>query len=647
MKKDTLLPPKLAGRTDSFRKSYDRLASRILAMCDLADEQGATTISDRVSALAPKLALLRVAQYEGFTNYWIANGRAFEMAYKDKASKPGASPHEAWWAVLEEYQEGLEGNQSSFNEKYAFKQADKEASAHLLETIIDNVEKHGSPSVAIYQAIHDVSTGKTIFAAMQELSDVIAEAEKDESLSVAARELSDAAQEAVRTAGVMDWMGRGLNWLGKAFDPIAEGVERMEMGYMGAGGPLVDAGVKIRQQAEKIYQSIRWVRTQANSLPPGSNLATISIADFGTKMLGPIRSPINILSMMAQKAGIKVPGYNELVSYLGQSGALTPENVEAFASAFASVFKITENQALLEKIYQSYKTRGKVRDFRRRQQPAPGPAPDATEKAPSGQNVGPEFVGNFMGAVEKIKGLTPQEFNALRSIVNHKLLKSKEIRRPQGIGRQRAASVIRLALDMDTFVNDVMSIYRRLQGNPLLDDSQIAQLKQSLAAPEAPSEAAPATTPIATTPPAETSKAEELETAKEAPQEEATKSWMTHFVNNIISTLKSMPPDFKRMINEESQSDKTLSPLNNWITLLDKGKQDDVFNRIRKGLEGFGFAEAAFDSDKAKESLQKLMSNRSNGTARYVATLIEENGLIPPTMGSAPSPAESVAAAGD
>jgi len=576
MNEETLLPPRLASRDESFQRNYADLASKLVEFGDLADDNGLGECADKVAALMPRLAILRVAQYEGFTNYWIANGRAFERAYKEKASKPGASPHEAWWAVLEEFQDSLGGNQSKFNEKYALKNSDDYTSRHLVEAIVNRVEQHGSPSVAFYQAVHDVSTGKTLIEAANELSIVLSEAKKDKRLTKAADELESALDLAIRTAGVADWMGRGVNWLGKAFDPIAEQVDRFNMGAMGTGGPIVDAALKIRQQAAKIHEIIKWART-------GDTTKT-GLDDFGISMLGPIKKDIDNLAWFAKNADITIPNYDALCSHLVNGRGLTAGNVEEFAATFSAVFRLTENQALLQKMYQAYLKRQKSLKMKNKPSalPAPAAAPKPGEGAaapkpaapakpgPGEVDVGPEFVGNFMGAVEKIRPLSPKQFNTLRSLVNKNLMRSKQLEAPQLTRQQPKAagsqwSIKTAAVNLKFMIEEVMESYQRLMGKPLLDDAQQQQLIQTLVPPKAevvappvvapaPPVVAPAPPVVAPAPPvvapAPVEKTDEPVEAPLAPENEVAEAekkelaaFKDRIANRVLEGLQNLPDD--------------------------------------------------------------------------------------------------------
>jgi len=148
---------------------FNHLVGSVLEIADLADEAGMLKEADTLASVLPALRTVKVAQYEGFQNYWIANGRAFEMAYKQKRSKGKTkvedfrSPHEVWWEILEEYQNSLLSNQGDFISRYAgkdYSNLDKAASEILLEKINTKVEKGASPGVALYESIDELSNGE-------------------------------------------------------------------------------------------------------------------------------------------------------------------------------------------------------------------------------------------------------------------------------------------------------------------------------------------------------------------------------------------------------------------------------------------------------------------------------------------------------
>jgi len=121
-------------------KNVDKISELISGMVELAnmaDDQGLYQEADKLTEAAKGLNLVKIAQYEGGSNYWIANSRAFERAWKIKREKKKLSDsvpktpedfrsaQECWFEVLEEFQDGLLGTQEEFNKYAAAKDKDK------------------------------------------------------------------------------------------------------------------------------------------------------------------------------------------------------------------------------------------------------------------------------------------------------------------------------------------------------------------------------------------------------------------------------------------------------------------------------------------------------------------------------------------
>lgn len=148
---------------------YEKMILAMLEVADMADASGMYTEADALAAVLPALRTVKLAQYEGFQNYWIANGRAFEMAYKQKRSKGKdnvedfRSPQEVWFEILDEYQKSLMTNQHDFISKYAgkeFSSEDRAASSILMAKISERIAAGTSPGVALYEAIEELGSGK-------------------------------------------------------------------------------------------------------------------------------------------------------------------------------------------------------------------------------------------------------------------------------------------------------------------------------------------------------------------------------------------------------------------------------------------------------------------------------------------------------
>lgn len=198
--------------------SYDGLIDALLEIADIADAAGLLKEADKVAAILPAIRTVKIAQYEGFQNYWIANGRAFEMAYKQKRSKGKTdvdkfrSPHEVWWEILEEYQKSLLSNQADFISKYASKEystLDRAAASILMKRINANVENGSSPGVAFYEAIDELASGKhaeivadSVKATLENIAEAAKQAGNDK--------LAAKAEALLKKAGWLGDIGRNL-----------------------------------------------------------------------------------------------------------------------------------------------------------------------------------------------------------------------------------------------------------------------------------------------------------------------------------------------------------------------------------------------------------------------------------------------------
>lgn len=184
-------------------ETYDNLLSSLLEIADMADAAGLYKQADKLAAVLPAVRTVKLAQYEGFQNYWIANGRAFEMAYKQKRKK-GDNPdeyrsaHEVWFEILEEFQKSLLTNQADFIAKYAgknFSSLDRAASGILMGKIHENVKAGSSPGVAFYESVEQLGSGRHVEIVAASLKNTLEDikaasiAAKQEALSAKTAEL--------------------------------------------------------------------------------------------------------------------------------------------------------------------------------------------------------------------------------------------------------------------------------------------------------------------------------------------------------------------------------------------------------------------------------------------------------------------------
>lgn len=97
----------------------EMLLKKIIELSSIAEKNGLTEESKVLSSLIPDFKIMKVAQYEGFQNYWIANGRSFEQMFKNKIEQEEnkLSFQEAWFETLQEYADSLLSEQNKFIQK--------------------------------------------------------------------------------------------------------------------------------------------------------------------------------------------------------------------------------------------------------------------------------------------------------------------------------------------------------------------------------------------------------------------------------------------------------------------------------------------------------------------------------------------------
>jgi len=202
----------------AMETKYEQLIGSMLELADMADTAGLYEEADKIAAVLPSVRTVKLAQYEGFQNYWIANGRAFEMAYKQKRMKGKSNPddfrsaQEVWFEVLEEYQKSLLTNQADFIAKYARKDYsihDRAAQEILLSRITPRVEAGVAPGVAFYEALEELSNGghgAVVANQLRETLETISEA----AVQAGETKIADITNKILKEAGWFDNLSRGL-----------------------------------------------------------------------------------------------------------------------------------------------------------------------------------------------------------------------------------------------------------------------------------------------------------------------------------------------------------------------------------------------------------------------------------------------------
>ena len=95
----------------------EKLMQSLLGMADMADDHGLRGDADSLTSMISDVKMMKAAQYEGFQNYWVANGRAFELAFKHRLEAQTGdekSFHQAWMDTLQDYMDSLLGPQTEF-----------------------------------------------------------------------------------------------------------------------------------------------------------------------------------------------------------------------------------------------------------------------------------------------------------------------------------------------------------------------------------------------------------------------------------------------------------------------------------------------------------------------------------------------------
>lgn len=311
-------------------QNYDDFLASLLKLADEADEAGMTAQADKIATVLPLCKTIKVAQYEGFQNYWIANGRAFEMAWKAKRSKGKGnkrgeedfkSAHECWFEVLEEYQKSLLTNQQEFISKYAARGADDvSASQILLDRISEKVAAGASPGVAFYESIDEMSKGKHNEMVMKAVSAAVLEVKKQAEESGNAK-IAAQADEIIKTAeGLLSNLWQGVRNVGDFFrgtrvpstvdlakdilenrTKVIRGLERIRAHVQGRGDafqgqPQTDQRIKMQDIytiLHPVYQNVQeYVARQKLLGMHAPNL--INIEDLGSLLGGGRTGVVNL-----------------------------------------------------------------------------------------------------------------------------------------------------------------------------------------------------------------------------------------------------------------------------------------------------------------------------------------------------------------
>jgi hypothetical protein len=367
-------------------KNVDELSRLMLDLADEADAAGLRAQADGIAAVLPAIKVMKAAQYEGFQHYWIHNGRAFERAFVEKMKSKGKdfdlydakSAHEAWFEVLDEYQEGLMGNEEEFLEKYARK-GKKE------------VEKSDTSGAG--------SSGATMSKAMTEFHDKLKNKAKDEGKSEGqaisewldshkaactllttriSEKLDDGSQPGVAFYEAMDEFLSG-EWLADAVASIEESIFSVKVAAVAVGneGLAKKAGIgdwwaNMSNKAGKAWD-VHWALRKApvfkflaeikNSLHVAQRELKTLQPEFegGVKLpIGVIIGPNNKMPTVnkllvaiknffaeARKAGIGVPQVPDPGNYKDGAGLMDAARFQAWIGSIYTALDAAKDQTAL------------------------------------------------------------------------------------------------------------------------------------------------------------------------------------------------------------------------------------------------------------------------------------------------------------
>ena len=285
---------------------YEQFVQELVEIANAADEAGLVRQADRLAEVVPAMRTLKFAQYEGPQNYWIANGRAFEKAYREKRVRGDdpakfRSPNEVWWEILEEYNAGLLGSQSEFVAKYASKEDkhDVFAGKMLMKGIVARMVEGSAPGVAVYETIEHLASGghEDIVSAKVNgfLTEVAAEARKTGNEKLAVR-----AETLLKEAGVWDWMKGGLARMTGLSEP-----QRLAS--------------QISAALPQALGALQGIQQKRQSVPYA----------YFERMVHPIMLPMTKYMGLWDQAGWTKPKQIDLNSYV-QDGAVSPKGIAAF-----------------------------------------------------------------------------------------------------------------------------------------------------------------------------------------------------------------------------------------------------------------------------------------------------------------------------
>lgn len=370
---------------------FDGLTARLVEAADAADDEGLTKVADGLTALLPKLRMMRAAQYEGFVNYWIANSRAFERAWKEKrltkklhdnlprTNDDYRSFQECWFEVLDEYQKGLLGNHREFLGKYASKEEEradmggstpimsgrmtefaqdmearakkegktigqiysewldshKAACDYLVRKASDRAKAGEQPGVAFYETMDEILAGGPGVELASEAIGILDEATKQAS-TAGAKVTVELVEKARREAqSLSDWWAN-ISSLGKEMLGVGPGT-----GASFQHGPSLHYLQQIQERWPEVNSEIQ---------------ARVGRGGYGrmglTRLLTPLLTPLRKYVQRMQQAGygeeVRVPSARSFFS--GTRGAMAPEKMNEYLGQLKQIIRTYVNPKIAKDV---------------------------------------------------------------------------------------------------------------------------------------------------------------------------------------------------------------------------------------------------------------------------------------------------------
>jgi hypothetical protein len=468
-------------RPDEYNEMLASSMNDMVKLANAADDAGLVSQAAALDTALRGVKVMKAAQYEGPISYWMANSRAFEKAFKSKLDS-GKNMHDAWFDVIDEYQESLLTDQMAFNEKYAAKkeveksemgggssggimsgamtefsksmeeratkegksvgqiysewlESHKAASSALMEKVAERLAAGDKPGVAFYEAISFFGSGEhaaLTIATAKRAARQIKEASSDEALKKQAAELE------TKIAGFWDSMksmfGYGGGMGGSWGDPGGSWMDKNFLPYMG-GGQVVSLFQKIRYNWENVARP--WLTGE------GLRLRYVDRMEFN-KHFKPLLDAADQVAKLADKAGLDLdppqrPTFTPSPQ-LGNRAVATKEDLHNFSDhifEYLEPFMDDQLALVIERRMQRQKPQGKPKPFRKTQ-PQAKPQAQPTKQDPWNPNPAMPSWRQPAAATR----LAPHELSVVeKALAKHRLPEDVKTKLMQFVGGHKAASV--------------------------------------------------------------------------------------------------------------------------------------------------------------------------------------------------------------